>query len=276
MSKDLFKHYTDKLDIKEEFIPLLKKFIHKSVEDQYSEETNTDNNEITYGKFYERFVNEVFLNNVENVFKYCESQIEKKFLNSFMLLFLRNRMPCLFVTSPFKNTEVQISNYRNYYKSIDALIESYKQATQDHDLIHLEERLEQKQKKGEYTEEEVQSISMYCRFQKVFEFDAYHITPQAFFPNLKVDNKAIRADFFIWVPNDPSVKIIVECDGFQFHNSKSSFINDKKRDRLFQLNGYRVIRYSGSEIYQDPVKISSDLFDLLGILDKDENEKRLI
>ena len=272
---NLFRQYFDKLDKKEEFIPLLKKFIDKSISEQYSLETETDEDKISYSQFYEKFVEGVFLNNAENVFKYCQSPIEKTFLNSFILLFLKNRMPCLFITHPFNDTENEIEYYRGYYKSIDNFIDSYKQATGDNELTFFEEKLQAKQKKGEVTEGQVEDILMYQHLTRNFEFDSYHITPQAFFPNYKVDNKAIRADFYIWVPNDPSVKIIVECDGFQFHNSKTSFINDKKRDRLFQLNGYRVIRYSGSEIWQDPVLVSSDLFDILEMLDEDKEQKRM-
>ncbi len=90
------RQYFDKLEKKEDFVPLLKKFIHKSIEEQYSLDESTDNNDISYNKFYEQFVDSVFTTNAENVFRYCQSPIERIFLNSFMLLFLKNRMPCLF------------------------------------------------------------------------------------------------------------------------------------------------------------------------------------
>lgn len=275
LNRNFFRKYFDKLDKEEEFIPLLKQFIDKSIAEQYSLETNTDKDVIKYSQFYEKFVESVFLNNAENVFKYCQSPIEKTFLNSFMLLFLKNSMPCLFITHPFNDTENEIEYYRGYYKSIDKFVESYKEVTSDRELTYFDERVQIKQRKGELTEEQAEDILMYVGLRKTFEFDSYHITPQAFFPNYKVDNKAIRADFYVWVPNDPSVKIIIECDGFQYHNSKQNFINDRKRDRLFQLNGYRVVRYSGSEIYQDPIEMSSDLFDILDAMDEDKGQKRM-
>ncbi len=160
-------------------------------------------------------------------------------------------------------------------KNIDKYIESYKQVTNDNDLVQFEEKLNEKQNKGEFTEDQIQDILSYCFIRKTFEFNSYHITPQAAFPNFKIDNKSIRVDFYIWVPSDPSVKIIVECDGFEFHKTKNSFINDKQRDRLFQLNGYNVIRYSGSEIYIDPVEVSTNLFDLINILDIDKENTRI-
>lgn len=276
IDRSYFRPYFDKMDKREEFLPLLKQCIDRSISDQYLEEANTNDDTISYSMFYEKFVEGVFLNNMENVFKYCQSPIEKTFLNSFMILFLKNRMPCLFITPPFNDTENDIDNYRNFYKSMESFIDSYKEATGDSDLNYFDERLKAKQKEGKLTEPQVEEIQMYLGVKKNFELDAYHITPQAFFPNYKIDDKAIRADFYIWVPNDPSVKIIVECDGFQFHNSKASFINDRKRDRLFQLNGYRVIRYSGSEIWNDPIEVSSNLFDMLTTIDEDEDQRRLI
>lgn len=275
MKNNPLRQNYDKLNNKQDFLPLLKYFIHTSIAEEYSVQSKTKDDDISYSQFYEKFVDSVFSMNVENVFKYCHSPIERIFLNSFMLLFLKNRMPCLFITSPFNDTETDIADFRIHYKKVDHFIETYKTATNDVDLLNFDQRLREKEKEGKLSSDDVEDILMYENLRKEFEFNSYHITPQAAFPNFKVDNKSIRADFFIWVPNDPNIKIIVECDGFQFHNNKTSFINDKVRDRLFQLNGYRVIRYSGSEIYQDPIKVSSDLFDLLEAIDEDKENLRV-
>ena len=42
-------------------------------------------------------------------------------------------------------------------------------------------------------------------------------------------------------------KIIVEYDGRAFHSAKK----DAARDRELQLEGYRIIRFTGSELYHD-------------------------
>lgn len=41
------------------------------------------------------------------------------------------------------------------------------------------------------------------------------------------------------------------------------FTQDRKRDRALQKRGFQVLRYSGSEIYTDPIGVS---YDLLGHL----------
>jgi very-short-patch-repair endonuclease len=48
------------------------------------------------------------------------------------------------------------------------------------------------------------------------------------------------------------VKIIVECDGHDFHEkTKEQARHDKARDRFLVLQGYRVLRFTGSEIHRD-------------------------
>lgn len=48
--------------------------------------------------------------------------------------------------------------------------------------------------------------------------------------------------------------VIVECDGHQFHEkTKLQAASDKRRDREFVLDGYRVLRFTGSELWADPI-----------------------
>lgn len=44
---------------------------------------------------------------------------------------------------------------------------------------------------------------------------------------------------------------IVECDGYEFHSNKEKFKEDRARDRLLLRDGYKTIRFSGSEIVED-------------------------
>jgi very-short-patch-repair endonuclease len=47
-------------------------------------------------------------------------------------------------------------------------------------------------------------------------------------------------------------KCIVECDGHDFHErTKEQAARDRMKDRQLQRLGYRVLRFTGSEIYQD-------------------------
>lgn len=67
-----------------------------------------------------------------------------------------------------------------------------------------------------------------------------------------------RVDFLIFDCScpfeiaEPQI-IVVECDGHDFHEkTKEQAARDKKRDRFFQGLGFKVLRFTGSEIWADP------------------------
>lgn len=50
------------------------------------------------------------------------------------------------------------------------------------------------------------------------------------------------------------VKVAIECDGHEFHEkTKEQAARDKARDRELISSGYTVLRFSGSEIWADPL-----------------------
>ena len=60
------------------------------------------------------------------------------------------------------------------------------------------------------------------------------------------------------------VYIIVECDGHDFHEkTKKQAQHDKKRDRYFTKRGYYVLRYTGSQICEDPEEIIRDIDEII-------------
>jgi hypothetical protein len=258
MDNQLYKN----LESKEKFLPLLELFVSRSIEEQYADSIQ-ETSPITYAMFYERFSRIISTRNAEYVFSYCHSPIERIFLNSLSLLFVKNHFTCLHFTPPSKDVEADIGQKRKVYGSIMCLIESYKEQTGDLEMIHFDKALEQKKAEESLTQEEVEEIKMHHSIIQHFEWNSIHITPQAGFPNLKINDKSIRVDIYLWVPGNPDIKIVVECDGYQYHSDKHTFENDRARDRLLQLNGYRIIRFSGTEINRNPVKVSNELFDLL-------------
>jgi very-short-patch-repair endonuclease len=63
---------------------------------------------------------------------------------------------------------------------------------------------------------------------------------------------------------EPLHKIIVECDGHEWHEkTKQQAQKDKERDRFLVKHGYKVLRYTGSEIVNNPYKIYFDLDELM-------------
>lgn len=69
----------------------------------------------------------------------------------------------------------------------------------------------------------------------------------------------IRVDAVAWLRHP----LVIECDGFEFHSDRESFSRDRKRDRILGEEGFRVVRYSGQEIHNDPVATGLDLLDAI-------------
>lgn len=68
-----------------------------------------------------------------------------------------------------------------------------------------------------------------------------------------------RVDFLICatVENHPGKntwkKVIVECDGHDFHErTKEQAAKDRSRDRGAQMAGFHILRFTGSELWRDP------------------------
>lgn len=104
------------------------------------------------------------------------------------------------------------------------------------------------------------------RFETEFILGFYHnfhIALQPSFKGFYPNGKSIRADAMVWIPSNPRCRVIIECDGFEWHKGQKSFVNDRLRDRRFTDKGYTVRRYSGPEVFADPIAPAYDLFEYL-------------
>ena len=78
------------------------------------------------------------------------------------------------------------------------------------------------------------------------------------------ENHNYRVDFYLEYTKGEGKKIIIECDGHEFHEkTKEQAAKDKKRDRDFVKNGYTVLHFTGSEIYKDAFKCVDEVFEAL-------------
>lgn len=72
------------------------------------------------------------------------------------------------------------------------------------------------------------------------------------------NNKEYIADFCILgvIVNEETInlkrQIIIECDGFDYHSSKEQMNYDYERELDMKMAGYEVIRFTGTQIYNDP------------------------
>lgn len=60
------------------------------------------------------------------------------------------------------------------------------------------------------------------------------------------------------------LKIAIECDGHDFHErTKEQARKDRSKDRWLQSHGYHVLRFTGSEIWKDPVDCAEQVLKLI-------------
>ena len=99
-----------------------------------------------------------------------------------------------------------------------------------------------------------QGISMSCQLGKQ--------------ENIICNNKTYFVDFIIEgyeqceVDNDTTYSnfyalknpLIIECDGFDYHSSKKQMAHDYERENNLKLAGYDIMRFTGSQIYNEPMK----------------------
>lgn len=59
-------------------------------------------------------------------------------------------------------------------------------------------------------------------------------------------------------------KIIIECDGHEFHQkTKQQVKHDNEREYDLKMAGYEVIRFSGSQIYNNPLRCAEDTYNYI-------------
>lgn len=141
------------------------------------------------------------------------------------------------------------------------------------DLVLCELDLREKESSQESPIERLFELAMYCHVKYERGFfstlsglapadyeDLYLGSPaslsEALLYQRQVQLEDWRVDFVfyvrggrVWLP------LIVECDGHDFHErTKEQAAKDRGRDRSAQMTGYEIFRFTGSEIWRDPMK----------------------
>ncbi|CDV96386.1 Protein of unknown function (DUF559) [Desulfitobacterium hafniense] len=119
--------------------------------------------------------------------------------------------------------------------------------------------------KAESPIEEVFGLCLYhmidtnrCNFQNII----FDVIQQR---DVGIDGKKYRLDYLIRAYNVNSkefAQYVIECDGHEFHEkTKDQARRDKERDRVLTRNGYKILRFTGSEIIKDPLKYGLEVIE---------------
>lgn len=99
------------------------------------------------------------------------------------------------------------------------------------------------------------ALSLMIECENVYIIPQEYITPK------------IRVDFVIVVLGGAKknyASVVIECDGHDFHEkTKEQAKKDKARDRKITAEGYKILRFTGSEIYNDLDRCIQEITDLI-------------
>lgn len=74
---------------------------------------------------------------------------------------------------------------------------------------------------------------------------------------------AEEVDEMIYIKN-PSFKLAIECDGHEFHEkTKEQVSHDNEREYDLKMQGYDVLRFSGSQIYNKPLRCAAQTLEYI-------------
>lgn len=98
-----------------------------------------------------------------------------------------------------------------------------------------------------------------------YNLDIVGIIPQA---NLKIsDKKKYRVDFLVEIKDfrlGIDLDVAIECDGHEFHQkTKEQAESDRKRERDILESGRIVIRFTGSEIFNESPRCARQLIRII-------------
>jgi hypothetical protein len=249
-------HIRNWLTDKEGFLELANFFIKKA-----TEEDDSDGLDVGDLALMRSGLETLAQRNTHLVFLCSQSPIEASFLNSLALCFIRNCLP-LVVVPKMSDAPQMIADLRNQLSDLRKLATWYEQ--RDPSYANLSQYLDAETRRGALPAEERPGLEELILLYEQLNFrTACHISLQPVLTDVLINGKPIRADMLCWIPENKQCKLVVECDGFQFHSCKEVFVRDRRKDRAMKAAGYEVFRFAGSEIYHDPPSAANELFDYL-------------
>ncbi|MCK4824033.1 UvrD-helicase domain-containing protein, partial [bacterium] len=186
------------------------------------------------------------------------SKIIDEFINSLVFPFYYHHKPIFFLSAIDKTEYSNIIQsglvHTNYNKIVNLLlIEQLDSIVQNNNYLFTSPNL---------LNQEIDSI-LYTPIEQIMN-DALIDKDLTFEPQVRIGRFLV--DFLVEIYNQ---KIIVECDGRDFHNP----FHDKERDKELKLQGYQIMHFTGSEIYNN---IESCVEKILNIASGNTNQAFVI
>lgn len=210
----------------------------------------------------------LYKENLDVVFKYAKSRTEKMFLNALLLQNIIFGSYFIKYTGPIQPVEEAINNVRNNYLLIMQLWQGFQEENgSDEGGARFIDYI--------FNDPELPFEDKDLVFYNIFfmhglkHINGFHISLHCSFDEITAFEKPICPDLLIWVPSRPELKLVVECDEFQYHSDRRAFTNDRVRDRFLRDNGFQVFRFSDHEIEIDSASRARELLIYLSQLNQE-------
>ena len=235
-------------------------------------------NDKNFYEFLRTILHRQFAANVAKIYAHCESPIEILLMNALQFMCLAAGQTPI-VVGPVDDFETAQKEREGLLTGLWKCQSFYNQLPDDARPDSFRDFLSAWISSSDLTPEGVETIVTETTVYRDLNFiHCLHIALQPTLKGYGANGKAIRPDAILYVPSNSKTKIVVECDGHEYHASKEVFVSDRQRDRKLSESGYKVLRYSGSEIYSAPHKASADLLKSAEVLygNKRRWEQRLL
>jgi hypothetical protein len=200
--------------------------------------------------------------NLEWMDYYCESPIEKTMIASLICIHARHSPLSLIIAPNFLHREDPLEAFESVCEDMRGLVADVKGDSGN--ITAFIEHIKACRDNDQISEEAYHYCKDHYLFYNLFDLSsAFHLSLQPVLKQIQVNGQSVRPDMLFWSPANPKFRLVVECDGFDYHSDKKAFTKDRQRDRAMFSKGLEVLRFSGSEIYNDPVATGYELADFL-------------
>lgn len=116
----------------------------------------------------------------------------------------------------------------------------------------------------------VTALEIYCEYenkQKIFLFPQKEVDCNG--KKYYLDFEFNAEDYLTYLTfgeeiENKNFKLDIECDGYEFHQkTKEQVQHDNEREYDLKIAGYEVLRFSGTQIFNNPLKCAEDTYNYI-------------
>ena len=114
----------------------------------------------------------------------------------------------------------------------------------------------------------ITAFEIYCKNKKeiyLFSQKKINVNGKKYYIDFEFDcNDYLTNMIFKDEIKNKNYKLAIECDGYEFHKkTKEQVQKDNEREFDLKMAGYDILRFSGTQIYNNPMKCAKDTYDYI-------------